>query len=60
MWLDARGDIAAPSPAADLAATAAAAVGSATAFGGVAVAFGVWWAVSRSLDRFRLSQWTRE
>ncbi|WP_437063673.1 HAD-IC family P-type ATPase [Streptomyces sp. enrichment culture] len=28
--------------------------------GGVAIAYGAWWAVGRSIDRRRLSRWTRE
>ncbi|WP_406164710.1 hypothetical protein [Streptomyces sp. NBC_00996] len=60
VWLDARGDISAPPLARDLSMTAGVAVGFATAFGGVAAAFGAWWAVNRSLDRRCLDQWTRE
>jgi hypothetical protein len=52
--------ISAPPPARDLAVTAGVAVGFATVFGVAAAAFGAWWAASRSLDRRRLDQWTRE
>ncbi|MFE2064362.1 hypothetical protein ACFXDH_18490 [Streptomyces sp. NPDC059467] len=58
-WLDVCGDIAAPPPARDFAATAGAAAGCATAFGGVATACGVRWALGRSIDRRRLAQWAR-
>lgn len=60
VWLDARGVIADPPENRDFAVTAGVAVGFATAFGGVAAAYGVWRAVDRSLDRRRLAQWNRE
>ncbi|MGW3208857.1 Rv1733c family protein [Streptomyces sp. NPDC001135] len=60
VWLDARGVIAVPPENRDFAVTAGVAVGCATAFGGVAAAYGVWRAVDRSIDRRRLAQWNRE
>ncbi|MEV5875404.1 hypothetical protein AB0L75_14455 [Streptomyces sp. NPDC052101] len=60
VWLDAQGAIATPPEGRDFAATAGVAVAFATAFGGVASAYGLWWAVGRSMDRRRLSQWGRE
>lgn len=60
VWLDGRGAIAAPPEARDLAATVGVAVGFATAFGGVAIAYGAWRAIGRSIDRRRVVRWTRE
>ncbi|OLZ69018.1 hypothetical protein AV521_19910 [Streptomyces sp. IMTB 2501] len=60
VWLDAQGTIATPPEGRDFAATAGAAVAFATSFGGVATAYGLWWALGRSMDRSRLSHWDRE
>lgn len=59
VWLDARGDVAAPPPDRDFPATAGVAMGCATVFAGVTAAFGVRWALDRSFDRRRLAQWAR-
>ncbi|MGW7543175.1 Rv1733c family protein [Streptomyces sp. NPDC054770] len=59
VWLDAHGAVATPPPDRDFAATAGVAMGCATVFGGVATACGVRWALGRSMDRRRLTQWAR-
>ncbi|MCC5478339.1 hypothetical protein LMU33_24995 [Streptomyces sp. JA03] len=60
VWLDARGVIAVPPENRDFAVTAGVAMGFATAFGGVAAAYGARRGIYRSIDRRRLAQWNRE
>ncbi|MES4889687.1 hypothetical protein [Streptomyces sp. NPDC096012] len=60
VWLDARGAVAAPPEGRDFAVTAGTATAFAAACGGVATAYGVWRAVTKSIDRRRLAQWNRE